>query len=39
MWWLTALVLLLLVAGLGYGALHYMTGVPGKPYHGVAAPI
>src|SRR5437899_3287262 len=38
MWWL-ALVVPLLVAGLGYGALRYMTAVPGKPHRGELPPL
>jgi Peptidase family M28 len=37
--WLIALAVLLVIAGLGYGALHYMTGVPGKPYQGALPPL
>jgi hypothetical protein len=37
--WLIALAVLLLIAGLGYGALHYMTGVPGKSHQGALPPI
>ena len=33
MWWLAALVLLAFLA-VGYGALHYMTGVPGRSHRG-----
>ncbi len=39
MWWLAALVVLLLIAGLGGGALHYMTGMPGKPHVGALPPL
>ena len=39
MWWLAALVVPLLVAGLGYGALRYMTAVPGKPHRGELPPL
>src|SRR5207244_8873306 len=39
MWWLAALVAPLLVAGLGYGALRYMTAVPGKPHRGELPPL
>jgi len=39
MWWLAALVALVLAAGLGYGALRYMTAVPGKPHHGELPPL
>ena len=38
MWWLVILAVLL-IAGLGYGALHYMTAVPGKPHHGELPPL
>jgi hypothetical protein len=37
--WLIALAVLLLIAGLGYGALHYMTGVPGKSHQGALPPL
>ena len=37
--WLIAFAVLLLVAGLGYGALHYMTGVPGKSHQGALPPL
>jgi hypothetical protein len=33
MWWLATLVLLAFLA-VGYGALHYMTGVPGRSHRG-----
>ncbi len=36
---LTILLLLAAVAGLGYGALHYMTAVPGTPHRGALAPL
>jgi Zn-dependent M28 family amino/carboxypeptidase len=39
MWWLALLVIVLLVAGLGYGALHYMTAVPGEPHRGALPPL
>ena len=39
MWWLAALAVPLLVAGLGYSALRYMTAVPGKPYRGELPPL
>jgi Zn-dependent M28 family amino/carboxypeptidase len=35
---LAALVVLALAAA-GYGALHYMTAVPGKPHHGALPPL
>jgi hypothetical protein len=35
---IAAIVLIVLVAA-GYGALRYMTGVPGEPYSGVLPPI
>jgi Peptidase family M28 len=38
MWLLAILVLLALVAA-GYGALRYMTGVPGAPHRGVLPPL
>jgi hypothetical protein len=36
---LVILVILILAAGLGYGALHYMTAVPGKSHHGPLPPL
>ena len=36
---LTILIVLALAAGLGYGALHYMTGVPGKSHIGPLPPL
>jgi hypothetical protein len=40
MWWLIALFAgLLVVAGLGYGALQYMTTVPGTPHRGALPPL
>jgi hypothetical protein len=36
---LVTLVVLALIVGLGYGALHYMTAVPGKPHHGALPPL
>ncbi len=36
---LTILIVLALAAGLGYGALHYMTGVPGKSHIGAPPPL
>jgi Peptidase family M28 len=36
---LVAIVLLLAVAGFGYGALHYMTAVPGQPHSGALKPL
>jgi hypothetical protein len=38
MLWVAALVVVLLV-GLGYGALHYTTGVPGTPHTGPLPPL
>jgi hypothetical protein len=38
MWWLAALVLLAFLA-VGYGALHYMTGVPGRSHRGPLPPL
>jgi hypothetical protein len=38
MWWFAAVVVLL-IAGVGYGALHYMTGVPGKSHAGALPPL
>jgi hypothetical protein len=38
MWWVAAF-LLLAVIGLGYGALHYMTGVQGTPHRGPLPPL
>ena len=38
MWWL-ALAVPLLIAGLGYGALRYMTAVPGTPHKGALPPL
>jgi hypothetical protein len=38
MWWLAALVLLALLA-VGYGALQYMTAVPGRSHHGLLPPL
>jgi hypothetical protein len=38
MLWVAALVVVLLI-GLGWGALHYMTGVPGTPYRGPLPPL
>ena len=38
MWWL-ALAVPLLIAGLGYGALRYMTAVPGTPHQGALPPL
>ncbi len=38
MWFLAALVLLALAAA-AYGALHYMTAVPGKPHRGALPPL
>jgi hypothetical protein len=39
MWWLLALGLPVLIAGLGYGALRYMTAVPGTPHQGALPPL
>src|SRR5262245_51926051 len=40
MWSLATLVVLLLaVAGFGYGALHYMTAVPGQTHSGELKPL
>jgi hypothetical protein len=36
---LLALAVLIVAVGLGYGALHYMTAVPGKPHHGDLPPL
>jgi hypothetical protein len=36
---LVILVVLVLAAGLGYGALRYMTSVPGKPHRGALPPL
>ena len=38
MWWL-ALAVPLLIAALGYGALRYMTAVPGTPHRGALPPL
>jgi hypothetical protein len=38
MWWLAGLVLLAVLAA-GYGALHYMTGVPGRSHDGTLPPL
>ena len=39
MWWVAALVVLLFVAGLGYGALRYITTVPGEAHAGALPPL
>src|SRR5262249_38376052 len=36
---LTVLILLLVLLAAGYGALHYMTAVPGAPYRGAPPPL
>jgi hypothetical protein len=36
---LTVLILLLALLAAGYGALHYMTAVPGAPYRGAPPPL
>src|SRR5262245_45696509 len=36
---LTVLILLIVLLAAGYGALHYMTAVPGAPYRGAAPPL
>src|SRR5262245_25576549 len=36
---LTLLILLLALLAAGYGALHYMTAVPGTPYRGALPPL
>jgi hypothetical protein len=37
--WLTAGVVVLVLLAAGYGALHYMTGMPGKPHDGALPPL
>jgi hypothetical protein len=37
--WLTAGVAVLVLVAAGYGALHYMTGVPGKSHDGALPPL
>jgi hypothetical protein len=36
---LFAVLVVLALAAAGYGALHYMTAVPGKPHHGALPPL
>jgi hypothetical protein len=36
---IAVLVVLVVAAGLGYGTLHYMTSVPGKPHRGELPPL
>src|SRR5262245_54007182 len=36
---LLAAIGLVVLIGAGYGALHYMTGVPGTPHHGALPPL
>src|SRR6201993_3349472 len=36
---LLAVLLILGIAAAGYGALHYMTAVPGKPHRGALPPL
>ena len=37
--WLAAGIAVLVLAAAGYGALHYMTGVPGTPHRGALPPL
>src|SRR5262250_1632285 len=37
--WLFAVLVVLALAAAGYGALHYMTAVPGKPHRGALPPL